>query len=258
MIASARNLYILRRLNELGIVDYKSIASELGVSEATVRRDFEKLESQGKLRRVRSGAVRSSGEETSDFDVELSISAKNSLNTKEKLLVATAAAELVRPGESIFLDAGTSISALGFLLLSKPVRIVTCNTAILQRATPRSRAQVFVLGGQLMPADQMIVGAVAERALENFAFDRAFIGCLGLDAGHNTVYETDMECMHLKKMAMKNAAKSYLLADRSKLRKVGLFCFSGLDVFDGIYLNGPRPEGNFPDNVVFVDPPETP
>ena len=52
MIASARNLYILKRLNESGIVDYKSIAGELGVSEATVRRDFEKLESQGKLRRV--------------------------------------------------------------------------------------------------------------------------------------------------------------------------------------------------------------
>ena len=52
MIASARSLYILRRLNEAGIVDYKSIASELGVSEATVRRDFEKLESQNIAKKV--------------------------------------------------------------------------------------------------------------------------------------------------------------------------------------------------------------
>ena len=115
-----------------------------------------------------------------------------------------------------------------------------------------------MLGGQLMPADQMIVGAVAERALGSFAFDRAFIGCLGLDVGHNTVYETDMECMRLKKMAMRNAAASYLLADCSKLRKVGLFRISGLDAFERVYLNGPRPEGSFPDNVVFVDPAEQP
>lgn len=98
MIASARNLYILKRLNESGIVDYKGIAGELGVSEATVRRDFEKLEAQGKLRRVQGGAVRSDGADVS-FDVELSIRAKNNINPREKLLVAQAAAETVQPGE---------------------------------------------------------------------------------------------------------------------------------------------------------------
>lgn len=255
MIASARSLYILRRLNEAGIVDYKSIASELGVSEATVRRDFEKLESQGKLRRVCSGAVRN-GDEEGEFDAELSIRAKNTLNTQEKLLVATAAAEVVQPGESVFLDAGTSISPLGSLLLTMPIRIVTYNNVVLQRATPKSRAEVFGLGGQLIPADQMIVGAIAERTLENFGFDRAFIGCMGLDVKNNTVYETDMECMRLKEIAMKNAKASYLLADRSKLSKVGLFRFAGLDAFEQVYLNGPRPKGKFQDNLTFVEPTE--
>lgn len=253
MIASARNLYILRRLNESGIVDYKSVASELGVSEATVRRDFEKLEEQGKLRRVRSGAVRS-GDEENGFDAELSIRAKNTLNTQEKLTVATAAAEVVQPGESVFLDAGTSISPLGSLLLSMPIRIVTYNNAILQRMTPKSRAEVFALGGQLMPADQMIVGPIAERALENFRFDRAFIGCMGLDVDSNTVYVTDMECMRLKELAIRNAKVSYLLADRSKLRKVGLFRICGLDAFERVYLEGPQPEGKFPDNMTFAEP----
>ena len=253
MIASARNLYILRRLNELGIVDYKSIAGELGVSEATVRRDFEKLEAQGKLRRVRSGAVRN-GDEDAGFDVELSIRAKNTLNTQEKQLVAKAAAEVVRPGDSIFLDAGTSMSPLGSLLLSMPVRIVTCNNVIVQRYTSKSKAEVFMLGGRVMPADQMVVGAIAERSLEHFRFDRAFIGCLGLDVENNTVYETDMECMRLKELAMKSATVSYLLADRSKLRKSGLFRFSGLDAFAQVFLNGLRPEGSFPDNMTFVEP----
>ena len=251
MIASARSMYIIRRLNESGIVDYKSIAAELGVSEATVRRDFEKLEAQGKLRRVQSGAVRPDGMDAG-FDVELSIRAKNNLNAQEKLQVARAAAESVQPGECVFLDVGTSLAPMAPLLLNMPIRIVTCNNVILQRVTPESRAEVFVPGGRLLSADQMIVGAIAESTLETFGFHRAFIGCMGLDAEQNTAYATDMECVRIKQIAIRNAAESYLLADTSKLHKVGLFRFAGLDAFTRVYLNAPAPAGAFPDNLTFV------
>ena len=251
MIASARSVYILRRLNEAGIVDYKSIASELGVSEATVRRDFEKLEAQGKLRRVESGAMRSEGVDT-DLDVELSIRAKNNVNTQEKLRVARAAAEVVQHGECVFLDMGTSIAPLAPILLAKPIRIVTCSNVVLQRVTPESRAEVFVLGGRLVPADQMIVGPMTESDLKNFGFHRAFIGCMGLDVANNNVYATDMECVRLKQVAIQNAECSYLLADQSKLSKVGLFRVTGLDSFEKVFLNGPKPEGDFPGNLEFT------
>ncbi|MDD6159764.1 MAG: DeoR/GlpR family DNA-binding transcription regulator [Oscillospiraceae bacterium] len=251
MISSARNVYILRRLNELGIVDYKSIASELGVSEATVRRDFEKLEGQGKLRRVQSGAMRPDGVDPG-FDVELSIRAKNNLNTQEKLQVARAAAELVQPGECVFLDMGTSIAPLAPILLNKPIRIVTGSNVVLQRVTPECRAQVFVLGGRLAPADQMILGPMTESNLREFGFNRAFVGCMGLDVESGNAYATDMECVRLKQVAIQNAEHSYLLADQSKLNKVGLFRFTGLDAFEKVFLNGPRPEGSFPANIEFA------
>ena len=252
MIASARNLYILKRLNESGIVDYKGIAGELGVSEATVRRDFEKLEAQGKLRRVQGGAVRSDGADVS-FDVELSIRAKNNINPREKLLVAQAAAETVQPGECVFLDVGTSIAPLAQFLLSKPIRIVTCNNLILQRVTPESRAEVFLVGGRFISADQMIVGAIAESTLEHFGFHRAFIGTMGIDVVRNTVYATDMECMKIKQIALQKAERSYLLVDSSKLSKVGSFHVTGIDDFERVYINGPRPQGDFPANMVFVE-----
>lgn len=252
MIASARNLYILRRLNEAGIMDYKSIAAELGVSEATVRRDFEKLEAQGKLRRVQGGAVRSDSSDAG-FDVELSIRAKNNINAREKLIVARAAAEMVEPGECVFLDTGTSIMPLTQFLLAKPIRIVTCNNLVLQRVTPDSRAEVFVTGGRLSTADQMIVGAIAESTLKNFGFHRAFIGCMGLSLEDNIAYVTDMESLQIKQVAMKNAEKSYLLADSSKLHKVGLFRLAKLDAFERVYLNGPAAEGPHPANVTFVE-----
>lgn len=253
MIASARNLYILKRLNESGIVDYKNIATELAVSEATVRRDFEKLEEQGKLRRVQGGAVRSDGA-GAGFDAELSIRAKNSVNIREKALVAAEAAKIVQDGECVYLDVGTSIAPMAQHLLNRAIRIVTCNNLILQRITPESRAEVFIVGGRFLPADQMIVGSLAESMLQNFGFNRAFIGCMGFDVKSNLVYATDMECVKIKQIAIANAEKSYLLADVTKRRKVGLFRVAGLDAFEQVYLNGPSPkDACYPENVTFVE-----
>lgn len=254
MIASARNLYILKRLNESGIVDYKNIATELAVSEATVRRDFEKLEQQGKLRRVQGGAVRSEGADAG-FNAELSMRAKNNVNNWEKALVAAAAARTVQDGECIYLDVGTSIAPMAQHLLNRAIRIVTCNNLILQRVTPESRAEVFVVGGRFFPADQMIVGSLAESMLQNFGFHRAFIGTMGIDMRNNMVYATDMECVKIKQIAIANAEKSYLLADVSKLKKVGLFRVTGLDAFEQVFLNGPAPEDvRSAENVTFVEP----
>lgn len=252
MIASARNVYILKRLNECGIVDYKSIAAELGVSESTVRRDFEKLEAQGKLRRVQSGAMRPDGVE-GGFDAELSIRAKHNINITEKQMVARAAAEEVQPGECVFLDMGTSIAPLTPILLAKPIMIVTCNTAVLEQVRSDSKAEVFSLGGRVVPRDQMIIGSMTINNLEQFGFNRAFIGCMGLNLSNNIVYATDMECVSLKKVAMQNAEHSYLLADRSKLSKVGLFRFAGLDAFEKVFINGPQISENISGNIVFVE-----
>lgn len=251
MIASARTIYILNRLNETGIVDYKSVAAELTVSEATVRRDFEKLERQGKLRRVHGGAV-SSKPEAGEFGAELSIRAKHSINSREKKLAAAAAAQMVRPGECVFLDVGTSIAPIADHLLKMPVRIVTCNNLVLQKVAPESPAEVFLVGGRFMPADHMFVGALAENMLENFGFNRAFVGCMGLDAPMSVAYATDMECVRIKQLAIRNAEKSYLLADASKLHKVGLFRFARLQSFERIFLAGEQPPGDYPDNVEWV------
>lgn len=252
MIASARNLHILKQLNERGIVEYKSIAAELGVSEATVRRDLEKLEKLGKLRRVQGGAVRNDGGEGAEFGVELSMRAKNSLNSEEKNMIARAAAEEVQDDECVFLDVGTSIAPLARYLLQRNIRIVTCNNLIVQRITPEIRAEVFVIGGRMLPADHMFVGPLAERMLMNFGFHRAFLGCMGMDIQGDSVYLTDMECLRIKQIAMERAAHSVLLTDASKLKKVGLFRLSGLSEFERIYINDDGIARQYPENVILV------
>ena len=248
MIASARNAYILKRLEETGIIDYKSIAKELDVSEATVRRDFEKLEKNGQLRRVQGGAVKND-----EMIVgELSMLAKNNVNAQEKQSVASAAAQEVQDGERIYLDCGTSIAPLAQILLKKKVHIVTNNSLILPYITQQAAADVFLLGGRFSPADQMVTGPLTENTLSTFTFNRCFIGCMGLDLAKKAVYVTDMECLALKKMAMRNSEKTYLLLDASKENKKGPFRLAEYTEFDVVYVNKSEHRKKYPDNFIVV------
>lgn len=248
MIASARNAYILKRLEESGIIDYKNISKELQVSEATVRRDFEKLELNGMLRRVQGGAVRND----ELLMGELSVIAKNTVHAEEKLEIARAAAQEVQEGENIFLDCGTSIAALGRFLLHKRIHIVTNNNLLLSLVQQNTPADVFMLGGRFSAADQMFVGPLTETMLSSFTFHRAFIGCMGMNFEKDAVYVTDMECLAIKKMAMRNAERNILLTDLSKENKHGLFRLAGCTEFDRIYVNAGISTAPLPENVTAV------
>ena len=91
MIASERSLYILRAIHERGVINLKEVAVELGTSEATIRRDLEKLERAGKLTRVQGGATSNGGGEESGDMSELAMRSKMQINHAEKLAVAAEA-----------------------------------------------------------------------------------------------------------------------------------------------------------------------
>ena len=103
MLAFERQQRIIELLHEYGAVSVSKLSSEFGVAEETVRRDLEKLEKQEKLLRTHGGAV-----PVDDNKHEPSIDKRKKLNVEEKQSVARAAAELVVPGDTIFLDASTT------------------------------------------------------------------------------------------------------------------------------------------------------
>ena len=99
MLASERTRYIISQLHSKGIINLKDIAKELNISEATVRRDFEKLENEGKLTRVTGGAkLNEHGEEAPVINsAELTMRAKKNLNYDAKLRVARRACDYIGP-----------------------------------------------------------------------------------------------------------------------------------------------------------------
>lgn len=246
MIASERRRFILEALGSRGVISLKDTALELGVAEITVRRDFEKLEAEGKLKRVQGGAT-----SLEDPDgAELTMSTKLPKNMSEKELVARAA-ELVGEGESVFIDGGTTMIPLASLLMKKNIRIITYNTMVLRKVS-NPAAQIIMIGGEYLPHYNMNLGPIAQDMLKQFYFDRAFFGCSGIDIEQQMVYSTEPGSLNMKRIAMESAKHNHLLVDSSKFTKRGFLKLCDTDRFDSILTNTFPYEGDLPDNFVIV------
>ena len=251
MIASERSLYLLRAIHERGVINLKEVAVELGTSEATIRRDLEKLERAGKLTRVQGGATSNGGgEETADMG-ELAMRSKMQINHAEKLAVAAEAAKNVQDGDTVFLDCGTSIAPLGAILLRRKVRIVTYSTLLLSQVK-MPKAELVMLGGVYDPHHSIFTGTMAEQMLRSFRFEHAFIGCYGVSLAEGKCYDLDMASTNIKLIGAENAVHRYLLLDDSKLEKRGFYGFADLTAFDHVYCTRPAVPAELPENFVLV------
>ncbi len=236
MLATERSLYIKSQLNKKGILSIKEIAAELGVSDATVRRDVDKLEKEGALVRINGGIANADTLEGNDVPsiIELSMKEKTSLNQDSKDRIAERAAGLIRDGECIFIDGGTTLIPLFRLLLEKPVHIVTNNILSLSLVQKKHVADLFVIGGSLIPQYGMCIGISAQRMTSSFHYNRAFFSCTGITVDNGTVYTSEIDTPAVKHEAIVNSDHSYLLADHSKIGLRGFYQWTSLDKFEAI------------------------
>ncbi len=251
MIASERRRFILEALGNRGVISLKDTAKELSVAEITVRRDFEKLEHEGKLKRVQGGAT---SLEDSD-GAELTMSTKLPQNMSEKERVASVAAGLVNEGESVFIDGGTTMIPLASILMTKNIRIITYNTMIIRKVS-NPAAQIILIGGEYLPHYNMNLGPIAQEMLKQFYFDRAFFGCSGIDIDQQMVFSTEPGSLNMKRIAMESAKHNHLLVDSSKFSKRGFLKLCDTSSFDSIITNDFPHKGKLPDNFVVVQNPE--
>ncbi|MBO6158741.1 MAG: DeoR/GlpR transcriptional regulator [Firmicutes bacterium] len=248
MIASERRRYILQALSQRGIVSLKDMASEMGTAEITARRDIEKLEKEGKLRRVQGGAASLEDAE----EAELAMQQRLTVKRQEKAAIAAFAATLVEEGDVVFLDSGTSMIPLAVELLKRRVTIVTNNTMFfnyIQNPTGR----LIMIGGEHIAYYEMNVGVIAQDMIRQFSFDKAFLGCSGLDLPNRRVCGTELQSVEIKRLVLAHSQKKYLLLDSSKFEGKGFMKVCETSEFDQIICDRfPFPEDEKPDNLVSI------
>lgn len=205
---------ILDELKHSSIVQLQELVDRLHVSESTIRRDLSILEEQGKLVRVHGGAKRVFG-----LTDEPTMGEKATQCHFEKQRIAKAAAQLVKDNEVIYLDAGTT--TLEMIPFLPEVKVVT-NGLAQADALSRRGFETILIGGWIKKGTQAIIGSQALKQLAEYRFDRAFMGMNGVDEKYGLT-TPDVEEASIKKLAIQQSARSYVLVDKSKFDCVS-FC----------------------------------
>ena len=191
MLFEDRILEILKIIQENGSIENSELLKVLNISEATLRRDLTYLEKENKIKRVRGGAI-------ANNIVKNEISIKEKINNQEsKRKIAKIAEQFISNGDYIYLDAGTTTYELIDYMKDKNVKVVTNGISNLEKQKTLA-----------------IVGTKALRDLSEFSFDKAFIGINGIN--ENGFSTHDVEEAILKRQAINNSNKVYILADHSK------------------------------------------
>ncbi|MFC2424137.1 MAG: DeoR/GlpR family DNA-binding transcription regulator, partial [Fusobacterium polymorphum] len=165
------------------------------------------LEKEGKIKRVRGGAILKKVARK-----EIAIKEKNS-NKDSKKKIAKLAAQFISDGDYIYLDAGTTTYEIIDYIKGKDIKVVTNGIIHLEKLIAND-IETYLIGGRIKKSTLAIVGVKALRDLSEFRFDKAFIGINGINENGYSTH--DIEEALIKKQAIDNSNKAFILADSSK------------------------------------------
>jgi DeoR/GlpR family transcriptional regulator of sugar metabolism len=216
----ARRLAILEAVREAPLVRVTDLSRRFGVSEVSIRRDLAILEEMGLLRRVHGGAVA-----LPPASLAHSYESKLRRRLDEKQRIGHAAARLIRPGDSVILDSGTTVLQIAreiarSLNSLERVTVITASFPVCSELALVRGIQLFVLGGVYLPEYQTLVGPETIACLRNLHADKLFMGGDGITFEHGITAGNVLEAEVSR--AMVGAAKEVVVvADSSKIGAVG-------------------------------------
>jgi DeoR/GlpR family transcriptional regulator of sugar metabolism len=227
----------MRRVRLSGATSVRDLASQLGVSPSTIRRDLEVLDRDGTLRRVRGGALADA-----DADTHRPFAEVAAVDEQDKEAVAIRAAQLVRDGEVVLLDIGTTTMRLARRLRGRRVTVVTSSLAVLDALRTDTEVELLLLGGMVRRPYHSLVGVLTEAALGQVVADRVFLGVSGVRPDGQLV-DTTLAEVPLKRAMIAAAGQVVLVADRHKFPGTGALRVCGPEDIDVIVTNDGADEG---------------
>ncbi len=214
MLTPERHQLILQMIKEKPIVKIQELVDLTEASESTIRRDLTLLEEGKFLKRVHGGAARLRGKLQ-----EPSMTEKSAKNLQEKRQIAQYAASLIEEGDSIYLDAGSTIMEMIAYLPAKDIVVVTNGLMHLPHLLERN-IETYVIGGYAKPKTNAIIGRGALASLEQYRFDKCFLGVNGVHP-HSGYTTPDQEEAMIKQKALSLARETFVLADDTKFSEIG-------------------------------------
>lgn len=203
-------------------VSMEELCAKFGISMNTTRLDVAQLVSKGTIKKVYGGVCSNHANNLVPFEE------RRLRNMKGKRAVGRAAADFVEDGEIIYIDSGsTTMYVVDYLESRKNVTILTNNLNAVNRAVPFQELTVISLPGTLERKTNSFVSAETSRILERYNIQKAFMAATGISAAGGITNSSPLE-FEIKKAAIKNSEKSYLLIDSSKFGRTSLMTYANI------------------------------
>lgn len=213
MLTPERQRLILQMIKEKSVVKIQELVDVTGTSESTIRRDLTQLEQEKHLKRVHGGAARLQGKLQ-----EPSMNEKATKNLQEKQQIAKYAASLIEEGDCIYLDAGSTTLEMIHYLPNKEIVVVTNG---LMHVSPLLEREIttYLIGGFAKHKTKAIIGRGALTSLEQYRFDKCFLGVNGVHSefGYTT---PDQEEALIKQKAVELSREVFVLSDSTKFSEI--------------------------------------
>ena len=209
-----RHTQILEIVNRAGRIDVNTLASQVGVSAVTVRKDLDALAEQKLLTREHGYAVSSGMDDMNNrLSVEYAI----------KMKIASEAAQMVSAGETIMIESGSTCALMASELAAsgKDVCIITNSAFIAGYIRDKGDVRVILLGGEYQKESQVMVGPMVRSCASAFHVDKLFIGTDGFDPERGFSTSDMMRTDAMKSMAL-SARKTIILTDSGKFDRPGV------------------------------------
>jgi len=225
MTEAQRHQIILEQLTQSGFVTVEQVIDRLGISPATARRDINKLDTIGKLKKVRNGAEAVSQQRPRWTPMNI----HQALNHDEKVRIARAASQLVSPGESVVINCGSTAFLLGREMCGKPVQIITNYLPLANYLIEQEHDSVIIMGGQYNKSQAI---TLSPQGSDNTLYAGHWMFTSGKGLTADGLYKTDMLTAMAEQKMLNGVGKLVALVDSSKVGERAGMLFSRADEID--------------------------
>ncbi len=238
MLSVERQQTIVDLVDKNDSIQVADLVKLFDVSEMTIRRDLDILERKGLLRRVHGGAVSSHGR-----SYEPPFLLRSTDHSEEKQRIGKAAADLIKKGDSVMLDVGTTTLEIArHLYAHQNLTIITPCFQIAALLAEHPGIRLILTGGILRRSELSMVGHLAERTIQEFYVDKLFVGAGGVDIVTGFT-EFNLEDTLVKQAMLRQAKDITAVVDSSKFGQVALTAIAPLKAVNRIITdNGLEPK----------------
>lgn len=227
MLAIERRREIMTILQEQKSVLVSNLSKKFHVTEETIRRDLEKLEREGLVKRTYGGAVLSES-----ISIDLPFDVREITNIEEKKTIASKAAQFIEDGDTLMMDSSsTALQLTEYIKKKKNITVITNSVKMILDLNNAENVRVICTGGDLRHSNLSFVGHISEKVIKSYHVDKTIISCKAVNMEKGILESNDSEA-YVKRAMVERAQSTYLLLDNSKFDRMSFVNITG---FDSIY-----------------------